>query len=114
MFEVRHIARSEIGEPLVDTGNAGLVEHAETEACRFPFVLHDRRQKVFADGRLMRLADLEGARVHVPLDGVAEQVRQQEESQLGTHRVVDVDLGAIQIAGQRVGDVPGHDSPELF
>src|SRR5260370_18602344 len=58
----------------------------------------------------MGLADLEGARVEVRLDGMTEEMREQEEPQLGTHGIVDIDLRAIQIASQRVGDVSGYDA----
>jgi hypothetical protein len=36
-----------------------------------------------------------------------EQVRQQKEALFGRYRIIDMDLRAIQIAGQRIRDVPG-------
>src|SRR5207253_6056338 len=61
--QICHIAGGEIGEPLIDIGDSGLVKHAEPIAGGLSLVLHDRRQEVFTHGRLMRLADLEGAQI---------------------------------------------------
>ena len=38
----------------------------------------------------------------------AEQVAQQEEALVGRHRVIDVDFGPIEVARQRVGNIPRH------
>ena len=70
--------------------------------------LSHRMQEIFGHWRLMRLADLEGARADVPLHCVAEQVRQQEQALLGSDREIDVNLRSVQIAGQRIGNVQRH------
>jgi hypothetical protein len=54
-------------------------------------------------------ADLAAAGVDVPLHGVAEQVDDDEERVLGVEIVVDHDLAAVEIAGERIGHVADAD-----
>src|SRR5260370_40748069 len=83
VLQVGHIAEGVIRKPLIDTGNADLMEHAQRIPCRLPLILHDRWQQLFTHWGLVLLADFKRASVHVPLHRVAEQVPQQEEPLLG-------------------------------
>ena len=55
------------------------------------------------------MAQIERGWIHVPLHGMTEEMRQQEESLFGSNGAVDVNFRSIQIASQRIRDVPGHD-----
>ena len=107
MPQVRGIACRVVGEPLIGVGDSDLVEQAQrVAAASFSYSINAGRASL-AHRRLARLAELERSGDDVPLDRVAEQVGQQEEALFRRHRVVDVDLGAIQVAGQWIGNVPG-------
>src|SRR6266516_8019025 len=97
-------------ETFVCICNVGLVQHGKSVACCFSLIGQNCGEELFINGRLILPSDFESAGIRVPLDRVAEQVRQQEKTLLGRYRIVDVDFQAIQIAGQRVGNVPGHHS----
>ena len=47
--------------------------------------------------------------IHVPLHGMTEKMREQEETLFGSNGVIDMNFRSIQIAGQRIRDVPGDD-----
>ena len=55
---------------------------------------------------MARLAELVRIRIHIPLDGVTEQMRKQKKALLGSYRVIDVNLRAIQVARKGIGNVP--------
>src|ERR1019366_8152014 len=108
MQQVRHIARRVVAEPPIDIHYPDLMEHAQCIACRLPLIIYNRGQQIRANRRRLRPADLEQARVYVPLDRVAKHVRQQEQALFRTYRAIDVNLRPVQVPGQRVGNVARH------
>src|ERR1019366_6977426 len=91
--------------PPIDIHYPDLMEHAKCIACRLPLIIYNRGQQIRANRRRLRPADLEQARVYVPLDRVAKHVRQQEQALFRPYRAIDVNLRPVQVPGQRVGNV---------
>ena len=74
-----------------------------------PLAGPDSGEKRFIHRRSIPPAELKCAGINIPLHGVAKEVGQQEEALLGIESVVNVDLQAIQVASERVGDVSRDD-----
>src|SRR5262249_8505190 len=105
VHQVRHIARGAVGKPLVGVGNANLVEDGESVSRRLSLILDQGRKKLFADRRRVGTSQSERLRVGIPLDGVSEQMAQQEETLFRSEGVIDVNLDTIEIARERIGNV---------
>jgi DNA-binding GntR family transcriptional regulator len=111
--EVVQVARCGISQPLIGAVDAALVKKREGVAGSFPLVRQDARHAVFGNRRLVELADLKGAGIGVPLHGVAEEMRQQKQPLFGCDCVIDLDFGAVEVAGERIRDIARDDTDPI-
>ncbi len=110
MEEIGLIARRIVGKPLVNVCDADLVEHLEGIGRRLALVVEDGGNVFLLDRRLITGSHLERVRVDVPLGGVAEQVGREEESLFRIRAQIDVNLQAVQVTDERIGNIPDDDA----
>src|SRR5262249_15244242 len=82
----------------------------------FALVVGDFGELLVGPGGGSREADRAGVRGHVPLDRVAEQMDEDEDGVFDLIFEIDDDPLAVEIAGERIGDVGDDDGdgPAVF
>ena len=108
MQEIGLIAGPIVGKPLVNVRDACPVKHVQRIGRRLPFIVEDGGNIIVVDRGRISLPQLEGPRVHIPLDGVTEKVGQQEEALFGISIRIDVNLRTVQVADERPGNISGN------
>jgi len=106
MQKIGLIARPIVGEPLVNVRDACSVKHAQRIGRRLPFVAEDCGNIIVVERGRISLSQLECARVQIPLDGVTEEVGQQEQALFGINRRIEVNFRTVQVTDECPGDIP--------
>src|ERR1039457_6966989 len=85
-----------------------LMQQCEPITRSFSFVGNDCWDQVFTHRRLILAANFKRGDVHIPLDGVPEKVRQQEETLFRSDSIVDIDFRPVEVSGQWIGNIARH------
>src|ERR1700733_4192604 len=113
MQQVCLVARRVITKPAVNISDANLMKQRKSVARGFTFVGNNGGKQIFTHWRLIPLAKFKQRGVRIPLPGVPKKVPQQEQALFRTDGVINMDFRAVEVARQRIGNIPGHDADSV-
>jgi hypothetical protein len=103
--QISEVTRGEVRHPLVQIIDAGVVKQLKTVAAGFAFVGFQFRELFFGRVLLDFGADAPVVLGQIPLNGVTEEMRDDEDGVLHVDVVIDVDFAAAKIAAERIGNI---------